>query len=291
MSTHIRQAVPADYDSVRAICAQTLPGHEDTSRAEFDTAALNWREQRCPLNVAVDDTGVIGYAALGPYPGGGGSNLHSTGMLLHQIAVRDDHQGNSVGSSLLARTLASATALGAGLVFAAVNDASAGFYTRRGWTVGESGWGLAFVGQECKEDAGARGPGDVVGVFLEAAKVRGGCVDIEGGFDRLAYIVTDPDRIRLATHYPPNPADPSQGPILGLVGRIAEDPELIFELPISTVFMVIGDLMEILGRGRAAQLVAAWLLANPEDAIELPRRMQLPALTADEIMGHLFSAN
>jgi phosphinothricin acetyltransferase len=86
-----------------------------------------------PVLVAVDGSGVLGFAACGPFrpwPGGYGQTIE------HSIHVRPDMRGHGIGTLLLASVEERARALDAHVMVAAIdasNEGSVRFHERSGF--------------------------------------------------------------------------------------------------------------------------------------------------------------
>lgn len=283
----IRAARPDDYDAVQATAEEVLPDlASDESKDAFSSNVLNWRRAKRSIKVAEVSGQVVGHVSLGPYQAGG-PVYHSACMILHQLAVRGDFQGNGIGNALMAEGLKTAKSFQSGIVFAAVNNNSAPYYENHGWTVGESGEGFAFIEQEKVEDAGDRAPGDIVGLLDRASTPRGGKVDLRGGFNRTAFLVTNQNEVRAAFHFPLTAENPEGLPLMGVIDKICADTSVVPMLPLSVLLMVAGELAKRLGKDRARELADLWLQESGEGQ-DMPRRLGSPNTAPAGIFDYLF---
>ncbi|TSE15012.1 GNAT family N-acetyltransferase [Arthrobacter sp. KBS0703] len=283
----IRAAKPDDYDAVQATAEEVLPDlASDESRDAFSSNILNWRRAKRSIKVAEVDGQVVGHVSVGPYQAGG-PVYHSACMTLHQLAVRREFQGKGIGNALLAEALKTAKGFQTGIVFAAVNNSSASFYEQHGWTLGETGEGFAFIEQEKVEDAGERAKGDIVGLLDKASTPRGGKVDLPGGFNRTAFLVTNQNEIRTAFHFPVTAENPEGLPLLGVIDKICADTSEVSRLPLSVLLMVASELAKRLGKDRARDLANTWVQESSEGT-DMARRLRSPRSTPKEIFDHLF---
>lgn len=285
----VRAARPGDFDTVQATAEEVLPDlASDESRDAFSTNVLNWRRTKRSVKVAEVDGQVVGHVSLGPYRGKNGPILHSACVTLHQVAVRGDYQGHGIGQALLAEALKTAKGFETGIIFAAVNDDSAPFYEKHGWTVGEAGEGFAFIEQEKVEDSD-RTRRDVQGLLDKATTPRGGNVNLSGGFNRVAFLVLDQNEIRLAFHFPLSRENPGGHPLTGLVDKVCSDQSLIHALPLSVLLLAVGEATRVFGKARARVLADVWLRESGE-AQDVPRRLGPWEATPVQIFDELFES-
>ena len=140
MSHEIRDALPTDVagildiynDAVRNTTAiwNETPVDLGNRQAWFEARA----QQGYPIMVAVDDTGVLGYASFGdwrPFEG-----FRHTGE--HSVYIRGDQRGKGLGPQLMAVLIERARACGKHVMVAAIesgNTASVRLHERLGFAV------------------------------------------------------------------------------------------------------------------------------------------------------------
>ncbi len=138
MAIVVRDALESDLPAVLAIYNDVLL----TSTAIYADEPASLEERRAwwqgrvnagyPVLVAVDASGVTGFASFGdfrPWPGYRFSVEHS-------VYVRDDRRGHGIGGALMKALLARATAMGKHVMIAGVdaeNAASLHFHERLGF--------------------------------------------------------------------------------------------------------------------------------------------------------------
>jgi phosphinothricin acetyltransferase len=95
-----------------------------------------WRARQAqgqPVLVALDETGVVGFASFGDFRAWPGYRF----TVEHTVHIRSDRRGQGVGSALMRPLIARATAMGKHIMIAGVdaeNDASLRFHERLGFT-------------------------------------------------------------------------------------------------------------------------------------------------------------
>jgi predicted N-acetyltransferase YhbS len=286
---NIRAARPDDFEDVRATARVTLPQTTDDETASaFASNVANWMPAKRSIHVAEVGERIVGHVSIGPYQDGEGPIFQSRSMILQQLAVLPSFQGNGIGEALLAKGIETARWFEAGIVFAAVNEDSAPFYSHHGWKVGEANVGLTFIEQESVHDAGGRTEDDVVGLLAKATVPRGGKVSLPGGFNRMAHVVIDPAIIRVVFATPVTATNPQGRPLLATVDWICENPSAISVLPLSVLLAVTGDLTRRLGGKETRNLVRRWLRESGEGK-EVPARLGAPTMTSMQIFDSLFS--
>lgn len=134
----IRDAVLTDLDAITAIhnhavVHTTAIWNEDAVDIADRSA---WLEERTrdgfPVLVAVDDTGVLGYASFGRWRPHSGFR-HT---VEHSVYVREGQQGRGIGRALMIELIAQARARGIHVMVAAVesgNAASVSLHTKLGF--------------------------------------------------------------------------------------------------------------------------------------------------------------
>lgn len=135
----IRDARAADLEAITAIhndavLHTTAIWNEDAADVEDRAAWLADRTGRgFPVLVAVDDTGVVGYASFGQWRPHTGYR-HT---VEHSVYVRGDQRGRGVGRALMGELTTRARALGMHVMVGAVesgNDASLRLHRSVGFT-------------------------------------------------------------------------------------------------------------------------------------------------------------
>ncbi len=134
----IRDAREADLAGLLAIYNDVIA----TSTAIFAEAPASLDERRAwwqgrvaqgyPVLVAVDETGVVGFASFGDFRSWPGYRF----TVEHSVHVRADRRGHGVGGALMTPLMARAAALGKHVLIAGVdadNAASLRFHERLGF--------------------------------------------------------------------------------------------------------------------------------------------------------------
>ncbi|PCE16187.1 acetyltransferase [Microbacterium sp. SZ1] len=120
----IRDAETADLDAItdihnHAVVHTTAIWNEDAVDVADRAAWLAARQGRgYPVIVAVDDTGVVGYASFGEWRPHSGFR-HT---VEHSIYVRGDQQGRGIGTALMGELIERARRLGIHVMVAAVES-------------------------------------------------------------------------------------------------------------------------------------------------------------------------
>ncbi|MFB4349942.1 GNAT family N-acetyltransferase [Microbacterium sp. CR_7] len=120
----IRDAETADLDAItdihnHAVVHTTAIWNEDAVDVADRAAWLAARQERgYPVIVAVDDTGVVGYASFGDWRPHSGYR-HT---VEHSVYVRDDQQGRGIGKALMVELIERARRLGIHVMVAAVES-------------------------------------------------------------------------------------------------------------------------------------------------------------------------
>jgi L-amino acid N-acyltransferase len=120
----IRDAETADLDAItdihnHAVVHTTAIWNEDAVDVSDRAAWLAARRERgYPVIVAVDETGVIGYASFGDWRPHSGYR-HT---VEHSVYVRDDQQGRGIGKALMIELIDRARRLGVHVMVAAVES-------------------------------------------------------------------------------------------------------------------------------------------------------------------------
>ncbi|MCM3778724.1 GNAT family N-acetyltransferase [Microbacterium hydrocarbonoxydans] len=120
----IRDAETADLDAItdihnRAVVHTTAIWNEDAVDVADRAAWLAARQERgYPVIVAVDATGVVGYASFGDWRPHTGYR-HT---VEHSVYVRDDQQGRGIGKALMIELIERARRLGIHVMVAAVES-------------------------------------------------------------------------------------------------------------------------------------------------------------------------
>ncbi|MDN3445893.1 GNAT family N-acetyltransferase [Microbacterium sp. APC 3901] len=129
MSDHqIRDAETADLEAITAIhndavLNTTAIWNEDAVTVEDRAAWLSDRQQRgYPVIVAVDDTGVLGYATFGDWRPHSGYR-HT---VEHSVYVRDGQRGRGIGKALMIELIHRARSLGKHVMVAAIESGNTG---------------------------------------------------------------------------------------------------------------------------------------------------------------------
>jgi phosphinothricin acetyltransferase len=134
----VRDAGEADLPAIVAIYNDVIATSTAVYRDTPSTAAdrHEWWTTRVgqgyPVLVAIDDSGVIGFASFGDFRAWPGYRF----TVEHSVHVRSDRRGQGVGSALMAPLIARASVLGKHVMLGGVdagNDASLRFHERLGF--------------------------------------------------------------------------------------------------------------------------------------------------------------
>jgi phosphinothricin acetyltransferase len=124
----IRDAEPVDLEAITQIynhaVEHTTAIWNETAVTVADRAAwlADRRQSGYPVLVAVDATGVLGYATFGDWRPHSGYR-HT---VEHSVYVRDDQQGRGIGSALMAALIRRAREIGKHVMIAAIDGANTG---------------------------------------------------------------------------------------------------------------------------------------------------------------------
>jgi L-amino acid N-acyltransferase YncA len=138
MGVRIRDAGPDDLPGLLAIYNDVIATSTAVYRDEPATLdeRREWLRSRdaqgYPVLVAVDETGVTGFASFGDFRAWPGYRF----TVEHTVHVRADCRGRGIGAALMTPLLARAAALGKHVVIAGVdadNEASIRFHERLGF--------------------------------------------------------------------------------------------------------------------------------------------------------------
>ncbi|HET7220244.1 MAG TPA: GNAT family N-acetyltransferase [Vicinamibacterales bacterium] len=134
----IRDAEPGDLPGILAIyndvIATSTAVYSDTP-VTLDDRQKWWEGRRAlgyPVLVAVDDSGVIGFASFGDFRSWPGYRY----SVEHTVHVRADRRGTGVGAALMTPLIARAAALGKHVMIGGVdaqNEGSLRFHERLGF--------------------------------------------------------------------------------------------------------------------------------------------------------------
>jgi L-amino acid N-acyltransferase len=137
--TTIRDAIGNDLDSIVAIyndvIASSTAVYTDRLATVEDRRA--WMDARCasgfPVLVAIDESGVTGFASFGEWRGAWPGYIHT---VEHSVHVRADRRGRGIGHLLVGALKARATQLQKHVMIGgidAANEASIRFHERLGF--------------------------------------------------------------------------------------------------------------------------------------------------------------
>lgn len=124
----IRDAETADLETITAIhndavLNTTAIWNEEAVTVEDRAAWLSDRQQKgYPVLVAVDDTGVLGYATFGDWRPHSGYR-HT---VEHSVYVRDGQRGRGIGKALMIELIHRARKLGKHVMVAAIESSNTG---------------------------------------------------------------------------------------------------------------------------------------------------------------------
>ena len=149
--TVLRAMGRGDVDAVLGLSAQEF-GPEPALRGDLIGEISNWTVRKSPTVVARSGDVLAGFARCKPNENFSGPRTEGQVAVLAQLAVRDEFQGQGIGTLLLTRAIKTLRMLGFSRVLAQFTPDLAGWYRDRGWTVLPLNHGLIWLEPHIQRD-------------------------------------------------------------------------------------------------------------------------------------------
>ena len=162
---HIRFAIPADREAVRALEHEYFPAKSGVRHAGYlyddeKLAAISLTERLAsPMRVftfvAEVEGDILGFAAGVPSRMTSGE-MDAQTMNLQYLAVQPEHRGQGIGAALVKKIITRSQKVRQNLIHAHIPVDQVRFYEGLGWKVEREGHGLAWLpdGDHLRADAG-----------------------------------------------------------------------------------------------------------------------------------------
>ena len=127
-AVHLRPAESADLDTIteihnHAVLHTTAIWNEEAvDRADREAWLADRTARGCPVIVAADESGVVGYASYAQWRPHSGYRL----TVEHSVYVRDGERGRGIGKALMVELIDRARRLGVHVMVAAIESGNTG---------------------------------------------------------------------------------------------------------------------------------------------------------------------